>query len=94
MSRQDFPDCVEGEKGNELSNELSNMAWSVLALRINGWRYAGMLEAGAVTKAVCGRAKCCSGTQSAKRWRQRITHPVRYMDRKRWHSFNLCLVVS
>ncbi|CEM00864.1 unnamed protein product [Vitrella brassicaformis CCMP3155] len=60
MSRQDFPDCVEGEKGNELSNELSNMAWSVLALRINGWRYAGMLEAGAVTKAVCGRAKCCS----------------------------------
>ncbi|CEL98329.1 unnamed protein product [Vitrella brassicaformis CCMP3155] len=54
MSRQDIQDCMEGQKGHEiLSNELSSMAWSVHTIRINGWRYAGMVEADAVTKAVC-----------------------------------------
>jgi len=50
----DFETCVNGPDGLKLlEEEKENMAWSVLAIRINGWRFSGMLERNLVTKAVC-----------------------------------------
>ncbi|CEM08060.1 unnamed protein product [Vitrella brassicaformis CCMP3155] len=50
----EFETCVDGPDGLKLlEEEKENMAWSVLAIRINGWRFSGMLERNLVTKAVC-----------------------------------------
>eukprot|EP00434_Breviolum_minutum_P027521 symbB.v1.2.024336.t1/scaffold2296.1/size83103/1 len=37
-----------------LREQLQNVAWSSLALRLNGWRYSGPLDPQTVLKAVCG----------------------------------------
>eukprot|EP00919_Chromeraceae_sp_WS-2016_P005168 GHVR01012219.1.p1 GENE.GHVR01012219.1~~GHVR01012219.1.p1 ORF type:complete len:485 (-),score=114.48 GHVR01012219.1:480-1934(-) len=36
-----------------LKDEVDNMAWAVLALRINGWRFSGTLDDELVIKALC-----------------------------------------
>merc|ERR1712032_1619986 len=40
-------------KQEKLANERENSAWSPRALRINGWRYSGILDADLVARAVC-----------------------------------------
>ncbi|CAJ1352208.1 unnamed protein product [Effrenium voratum] len=45
--------CATAERDARLSHELENPAWSPRALRINGWRYSGMLTADLVVRAVC-----------------------------------------
>lgn len=45
--------CVATTGDAKLESELVNKAWSPRALRVNGWRYKGMLEADLVTRAVC-----------------------------------------
>lgn len=45
--------CVVRTKGAKLKFERDNTAWSPRAMRINGWRYMGMLEADLVTRAIC-----------------------------------------
>jgi len=45
--------CVATSSNAKLESELVNKAWSPRALRVNGWRYSGLLEADLVTKAVC-----------------------------------------
>lgn len=45
--------CVETTSNAKLESELVNKAWSPRALRVNGWRYSGTLEADLVTRAVC-----------------------------------------
>jgi len=45
--------CVATTSDAKLESELVNQAWSPRALRVNGWRYKGMLEADLVTRAVC-----------------------------------------
>merc|ERR1719456_683978 len=45
--------CVATTSDSKLESELVNKAWSPRALRVNGWRYSGMLEADLVTRAVC-----------------------------------------
>jgi len=45
--------CVATTSDAKLESELVNKAWSPRALRVNGWRYSGMLEADLVTRAVC-----------------------------------------
>jgi hypothetical protein len=45
--------CVDTTFDQKLESELVNKAWSPRALRVNGWRYKGMLEADLVTRAVC-----------------------------------------
>merc|ERR1719198_779555 len=45
--------CVSEEGMDKLDYELRNKAWSPRALRVNGWRYKGMLDADLVTRAVC-----------------------------------------
>merc|ERR1712216_795857 len=45
--------CVDTSSNAKLESQLVNKAWSPRALRVNGWRYSGLLEADLVTKAVC-----------------------------------------
>jgi len=45
--------CVATTRDQKLESELVNKAWSPRALRVNGWRYKGMLKADLVTRAVC-----------------------------------------
>lgn len=46
-------ECVLYSKEEKLKHERENPAWSPRALRVNGWRYSGMLEADLVTRAIC-----------------------------------------
>merc|ERR1719436_1275871 len=46
-------DCVLGTMQEKLQHERENTAWSPRALRINGWRYSGILDADLVTRAIC-----------------------------------------
>jgi hypothetical protein len=46
-------DCVARTTEEKLKLERRNQAWSPRALRINGWRYSGMLTADLVSRAVC-----------------------------------------
>merc|ERR550532_3744709 len=45
--------CVERSKNEKLQHEKDNPAWSPRALRINGWRYSGILDPDLVTRAIC-----------------------------------------
>jgi hypothetical protein len=45
--------CVRESSDEKLRHERENIAWSPRALRINGWRYSGTLDADLVTRAVC-----------------------------------------
>lgn len=46
-------ECAANEKLSLLDTERENKAWSPRALRINGWRYTGMMDADLVTRAIC-----------------------------------------
>merc|ERR1712137_702057 len=45
--------CVAGSHEKQLKAERANTAWSDNALRINGWRYSGTLDAELATRAIC-----------------------------------------
>merc|ERR1712039_530877 len=45
--------CVSATQDQKLKAELENTAWSPRALRINGWRYSGMMDPELVTRAIC-----------------------------------------
>jgi hypothetical protein len=45
--------CYDTTKNQKLESERINKAWSPRALRVNGWRYKGILDAELVTRAVC-----------------------------------------
>merc|ERR1711957_1072104 len=45
--------CVASTQDLKLKKERDNSAWSPRALRINGWRYTGMMDSDLVTRAVC-----------------------------------------
>lgn len=45
--------CVVSTYEEKLRKERDNSAWSPRALRINGWRYTGMMDSDLVTRAVC-----------------------------------------
>jgi len=45
--------CVAETQEKKLKAERENTAWSDNALRINGWRYSGTLDAELVTRAIC-----------------------------------------
>lgn len=49
----EIQECVLRRRETILQHELDNPAWSPRAIRINGWRYSGMLEADLVVRAVC-----------------------------------------
>jgi len=46
-------DCVHTTGTRRLGEELRHRAWSPRALRINGWRFSGMMSADLVTRAIC-----------------------------------------
>mmetsp|Transcript_64681 Transcript_64681/g.152044 ORF Transcript_64681/g.152044 Transcript_64681/m.152044 type:complete len:490 (-) Transcript_64681:7-1476(-) len=46
--------CVEKNRLVLLRDQLKNLAWSHVALRLNGWRYSGPLDPQTVMQAVCG----------------------------------------
>jgi len=46
-------ECVRVNTTSFLQKERGNQAWSTRALRINGWRYSGMMDADLITKAIC-----------------------------------------
>merc|ERR1712003_559142 len=46
-------ECVSQTKERKLKEERDNTAWSPRALRINGRRYSGMMDADLVTRAIC-----------------------------------------
>jgi len=46
-------DCVRANTTAYLKKEREHPAWSPRALRINGWRYSGILDADLVTRAIC-----------------------------------------
>lgn len=45
--------CVISTRDDKLKEQRANIAWSPRALRINGWRYSGTLDADLVTRAIC-----------------------------------------
>ena len=45
--------CIGTTRDEKLKKERANTAWSPRALRINGWRYTGMMDADLVSRAVC-----------------------------------------
>eukprot|EP00441_Pelagodinium_beii_P041826 CAMPEP_0197629504 /NCGR_PEP_ID=MMETSP1338-20131121/7322_1 /TAXON_ID=43686 ORGANISM="Pelagodinium beii, Strain RCC1491" /NCGR_SAMPLE_ID=MMETSP1338 /ASSEMBLY_ACC=CAM_ASM_000754 /LENGTH=471 /DNA_ID=CAMNT_0043200549 /DNA_START=111 /DNA_END=1526 /DNA_ORIENTATION=- len=45
--------CAMTSKDDKLMHERENPAWSPRAVRINGWRYSGYLNADLVSRAVC-----------------------------------------
>eukprot|EP00420_Gonyaulax_spinifera_P031742 CAMPEP_0197887670 /NCGR_PEP_ID=MMETSP1439-20131203/19544_1 /TAXON_ID=66791 /ORGANISM="Gonyaulax spinifera, Strain CCMP409" /LENGTH=481 /DNA_ID=CAMNT_0043507521 /DNA_START=25 /DNA_END=1470 /DNA_ORIENTATION=- len=45
--------CVATSGEAKLKNEWEHTAWSPRALRINGWRYSGVLDADLVIRAIC-----------------------------------------
>eukprot|EP00438_Fugacium_kawagutii_P005602 Skav201431 [mRNA] locus=scaffold201:281514:282956:- [translate_table: standard] len=45
--------CVAQNKEFKLQQQLTFTAWSPRALRINGWRYKGQMDADLVTRAIC-----------------------------------------
>jgi hypothetical protein len=53
ISSQKVQQCVSATKDAKLESERTNQAWSPRALRVNGWRYNGMLSADLVTRAIC-----------------------------------------
>jgi len=46
-------DCMTNLGTQLLDHQLQNAAWAPLAIRINGWRYAGNFERDLVAKAIC-----------------------------------------
>lgn len=50
---EEVEECMERSKEKRLKSELANVAWSSNAVRINGWRYRGLLDADLVTRAIC-----------------------------------------
>lgn len=46
-------ECISTTKARKLMDQRENSAWSPHALRINGWRYSGMMDADLVTRAIC-----------------------------------------
>jgi len=46
-------DCARTTGKSKLAEQRERTAWSPRALRINGWRYSGQLEADVVTRAIC-----------------------------------------
>merc|ERR1719386_673602 len=45
--------CIATSRSAKLKEQRENTAWSPRALRINGWRYSGMMDADLVTRAIC-----------------------------------------
>jgi len=45
--------CVRTTQTDKLKEQREHRAWSPRALRINGWRYSGALDANLVTRAIC-----------------------------------------
>merc|ERR1719296_131280 len=45
--------CVIANTTRYLKRERDNQAWSPRAMRINGWRYSGMLDADLIARAIC-----------------------------------------
>lgn len=45
--------CMISTQDEKLEEQRKNLAWSQYAVRINGWRYAGHVEADGVTRAIC-----------------------------------------
>lgn len=45
--------CIATSTAAKLKEQREHSAWSPRALRINGWRYSGMMDADLVTRAIC-----------------------------------------
>jgi hypothetical protein len=45
--------CFDTTRESKLAQQRENTAWSPRALRINGWRYTGAMDADLVTRAIC-----------------------------------------
>jgi len=45
--------CMQHSAMQLLEHQLENAAWAPVAIRINGWRYAGQIERDLVGKAIC-----------------------------------------
>jgi len=45
--------CMDDSYSSKLSSERAQTAWSPRAIRINGWRYTGQLDADLVMRAIC-----------------------------------------
>jgi len=45
--------CMDTTMDEKLKNQRENVAWSPRALRINGWRYSGVMDADVVSRAIC-----------------------------------------
>jgi hypothetical protein len=49
--------CMLTTRGEKLKKEMANKAWSTRALRINGWKYGGTVDADLVMRAICAAFK-------------------------------------
>merc|ERR1719321_1670946 len=45
--------CIPDTATTKLAEHRGNRAWSARAVRINGWRYSGPIDADVITRAIC-----------------------------------------
>lgn len=70
--------CTMDNRYSKLKEQRANTAWSPRAIRINGWRYNGALDADVVTKAICAAFKsppaaCKDLITPVTKWRTEYT---------------------
>ncbi|CAK0874832.1 unnamed protein product [Prorocentrum cordatum] len=53
INSDDVNECASRTTGDKLKDQRDHPAWSPRAVRINGWRYTGMLDPDLVTRAIC-----------------------------------------
>jgi len=76
VSPEDVSKCARENRIQILRDQIKYVAWSPLALRINGWRYSGPLDPETVLKAVCSGyekpplecSELLSGFAAQSRW--------------------------
>jgi hypothetical protein len=53
INPDDVNECASKTRSDKLKDQRDHPAWSPRAIRINGWRYTGMLDPDLVTRAIC-----------------------------------------
>lgn len=88
--------CVRLNSGGYLQESAHEGAWSEQALRINGWRYKGPLDAEVLLKAICSAyatpLMACTELQSG--WFRRTIHLFKHRVTKGLNETTFILMIS
>eukprot|EP00929_Paragymnodinium_shiwhaense_P053176 TRINITY_DN26620_c0_g1_i1.p1 TRINITY_DN26620_c0_g1~~TRINITY_DN26620_c0_g1_i1.p1 ORF type:complete len:546 (+),score=148.81 TRINITY_DN26620_c0_g1_i1:150-1640(+) len=75
-------ECMLANKEEKLKQQREETAWSPRALRINGWRYSGAMDADLVTRAIC------TGFVNQPDACRQLEEPVNVAKLKQWMGRN------